>query len=298
MNSKKIIIGIIAAIGILLVLTLILFPTLFKHEHAFGDWYPSVASTCTQNGTEKRDCSCGEYETRETDMLEHSYNHATCTTPKTCSVCGVKTGSTLAHSFAKGICDSCGFLDPSAKSEQLGIATDIIEDMENLKMLCDALSSCYQGAWYFSIYKAGDYYSYGQILTALSNYIGIESDTLADATIEHLNYIGAEVNATNALAALRGTSNTLAIVERAINIIGTIDLCNIYVTSFTNNIEKINPSVVGTNFAEALVNYSNVVFNYYAFAKSPSGSYNSYTASISTYNSYLTNAKNALDSSY
>lgn len=296
--NKKIIISIIGALGVLLVLSLILFSTLFKHEHAFGEWYPSVVSTCTQNGIEKRDCSCGEYETREMDLLEHSYNDATCTTPQTCSVCGTKTGSTLAHSYVKGVCDTCDFVNPSAKSEQLGVADDIIEDMENLELLCDALTSCYQRAWYFSIYKAEDYYSYGQILTALSNYIGIGSDTLADATVEYLDYLGLEVSDINCLAVLRTTSTTLAIVEKAIEILGTYDLCNIYITSFTNNIEKINHIVVGTNFVEALVDYCNVVFNYYSFAKSPSGSYNSYTASISTYNSYLTNAKNALYMSY
>ena len=39
---------------------------------------------------------------------EHSWNDATCTTAKTCSVCGATEGSALGHNYVDGVCSNCG----------------------------------------------------------------------------------------------------------------------------------------------------------------------------------------------
>ena len=72
------------------------------------DWTPA---TCTAPKT----CSiCGE---TEGEALGHSWNNATCTTPKTCSVCGETEGEALGHNYENGSCTVCGAADPNAPAE-------------------------------------------------------------------------------------------------------------------------------------------------------------------------------------
>lgn len=95
--------------------------------HDMEDWYESVASTCTENGEERTDCSrCDYFETRKTQPNGHSYTSSvitpTCTkggyTTYTCSVCGdnytsdevASLGHTggVANCKDKAICETCG----------------------------------------------------------------------------------------------------------------------------------------------------------------------------------------------
>ena len=51
--------------------------------------------------------------TPETTPCEHTWADATCTAPKTCSVCGATEGSALGHAFDNdqdGTCNRCGFV--------------------------------------------------------------------------------------------------------------------------------------------------------------------------------------------
>lgn len=68
-------------------------------NHAYGDWYSVVASTCQQNGTDRRDCQyCTHYETKEAELGAHAYEswktilEPTCTADgqeqRSCSLCG------------------------------------------------------------------------------------------------------------------------------------------------------------------------------------------------------------------
>ena len=47
-------------------------------------------------------------KTKTVTTLKHKYNKATCTKPKTCSVCKKTSGKKLGHNYIKGICDKCG----------------------------------------------------------------------------------------------------------------------------------------------------------------------------------------------
>ena len=70
------------------------------HVHSFGAWTTLVEAGCTTGGTEKRECACGETETRETNPL----GHLTVTDPRvepTCTVPGKTAGS---H------CGRCGLI--------------------------------------------------------------------------------------------------------------------------------------------------------------------------------------------
>lgn len=227
--------------------------------------------------------------------LGHSYSDATCTKAKTCSVCGNTAGSPLGHSYEKGICKVCNEISSSAKSEQLAICEEIIADTETLEKYCLIQALAYQNAWYFSIYKADDYYSYDKILSDFSKYIAIDSSYVNDAIIDYLESLGKETSQLYGIAVLRTNSGALAVTERSMELyVDMPNQCSGLITKIVNNLEKINGKVVGDDYVKAIVNYCNVILNYYDFAKTPSGSYNSYTSEASTFKTLCSNAKNAL----
>lgn len=104
--------------------------------HDFGDWYVSKASTCTEIGENRRDCSrCNGYETYALSKLTHDYNVVviapTCTfsgyTTYTCKDCGHKYSTdeteALGHSiveyvFQEPSCTNSGLVD--RKCERCG----------------------------------------------------------------------------------------------------------------------------------------------------------------------------------
>ena len=73
-----------------------------EHNCAFGDWYETRAAKCEEAGEERRDCDCGEFETREIKALTHSYTLYIANGDATCETDGTKTAS----------CDNgCGLTD-------------------------------------------------------------------------------------------------------------------------------------------------------------------------------------------
>ena len=59
------------------------------HVHAFGQWETVKAATYTEQGEEKRTCSCGEVEKRFVSVKTHDYK--TVVTPPTCTEKGFTT---------------------------------------------------------------------------------------------------------------------------------------------------------------------------------------------------------------
>ena len=69
--------------------------------HTYGNWVETKASTCLTDGSERRDCHCGHFETREVaalghDIVHHNAQAATCTeigwdAYETCSRCDYTT---------------------------------------------------------------------------------------------------------------------------------------------------------------------------------------------------------------
>lgn len=71
-----------------------------------------VAPTCTADGYTVYTCSiCGATENRDTVPAAHTWVDATCTAPKTCSVCQATEGEPAAHTFVEGICSGCGLAE-------------------------------------------------------------------------------------------------------------------------------------------------------------------------------------------
>lgn len=69
----------------------------------------SVESTCTTDGRKTYTCTkCQKQYTQLLKPIDHDYKDATCTAPKTCSVCSATTGNELGHSFGSyGKCVRC-----------------------------------------------------------------------------------------------------------------------------------------------------------------------------------------------
>ena len=83
-----------------------------KKEHTFTSII--VAPTCTEDGYTIHSCICGEnYKDNKTDALGHSWLGASCTKPKTCSVCNEEIYSPIGHSYSekviKATCTESGY---------------------------------------------------------------------------------------------------------------------------------------------------------------------------------------------
>ena len=89
---------------------------------ATGHNYESVvtAPTCTEAGCTTYTCACGDSYTESVPAPGHNWTAATCTAPKTCSVCGTTEGEALGHIMndvwafdANGhwhVCTGCGMI--------------------------------------------------------------------------------------------------------------------------------------------------------------------------------------------
>ena len=62
---------------------------------------------------------------------EHAYSDATCTAPKTCSICGATDGEALEHNYVDGTCDACGAEEPSGDVVATQTATISFADKAN-----------------------------------------------------------------------------------------------------------------------------------------------------------------------
>ncbi len=88
--------------------------------HRYTSYISNNDATCTTDGTKTAICDyCNETDTApdEGSATGHDYTDATCTTPKTCKICGEADGAALGHSWidatydAPRTCGICGITD-------------------------------------------------------------------------------------------------------------------------------------------------------------------------------------------
>ena len=76
--------------------------------HEFTEFVEyTVKPTCTTKGTTVYKCVRCEETKTVSGYAEHDWTAATCTTPKTCKVCGLTSGQALGHTTKLGICANC-----------------------------------------------------------------------------------------------------------------------------------------------------------------------------------------------
>ena len=82
-------------------------------EHEYDNACDTICNLCEEERTiahDYKDATCTAPKTcsvcgaTEGEVLGHSYNDATCTAPKTCSVCGATEGEELGHSYNDATC--------------------------------------------------------------------------------------------------------------------------------------------------------------------------------------------------
>ena len=105
--------------------------------HDWVAWYVGSYPSCTASGYDNRYCNrCYTSETRTVAALGHNYAAATCTAAKTCTRCGVTSGSALGHNYSAATCTAaakcsrCGGTSGSALGHNYSAAT------------CTVLSTC------------------------------------------------------------------------------------------------------------------------------------------------------------
>lgn len=76
-------------------------------SHSWGSWNEVIAPTYAEEGIASRVCSkCDEMELKALPKNDHTHkwSKATCTAPKTCSVCGATDGDALGHTWKAATC--------------------------------------------------------------------------------------------------------------------------------------------------------------------------------------------------
>ncbi len=83
-------------------------------SHEWGEWTAKTNATCTEAGTQERECSkCEKTEEASVDAIGHKWKDATCTEPKSCTLCNVTEGTPNGHTGgtatcqAKAVCSTC-----------------------------------------------------------------------------------------------------------------------------------------------------------------------------------------------
>ena len=68
-----------------------------EHTHEFSEWQTSIVTTCTTDGEEYRNCSCGEVETRTVKATGHHEDENSCAEPVLCVDCGARIKDKSDH---------------------------------------------------------------------------------------------------------------------------------------------------------------------------------------------------------
>ena len=72
-------------------------------NHAWNNGTVTTAATCTSTGVKTFTCSvCKETKTEDIPASGHQWEDATCTAPKTCSVCKITEGEAKGHTWDEG----------------------------------------------------------------------------------------------------------------------------------------------------------------------------------------------------
>ena len=86
------------------------------HSHSYTSRVTKEA-TCSSDGVRTYTCSCGDTYTESIYKVSHNWISATCTKPKTCSVCGETSGEPSGHYYySDGTCGRCGQSNPEREA--------------------------------------------------------------------------------------------------------------------------------------------------------------------------------------
>ena len=167
------------------------------HEHSYGEWTVVTAPTCTEEGTEQRECDCGEEETRTIaalghDLMGHAAQAPTCTEPgwsayQTCTRCNYTTFEELAatgHNYESTVttestCTTDGVLTYTCTNCGDSYTEAITASGHDYESAVTAEATCTEeGVRTYTCANCGD--SYTETITASGH--DYESTVTAEAT--------------------------------------------------------------------------------------------------------------------
>ena len=162
------------------------------HEHSFGEWVVTTEPTCTSAGVKTKTCECGETETEEIAMIAHAWVDATCTAPKTCSVCKATEGTPLQHKYSNNECEYCGSQDPAYTELLLGasIYSDLLDSAADVESVGNYISR----AWYFAIYEADGISLGSDGIKEFAEFIEADEEFVDEVVTEYLITVGYSQN--------------------------------------------------------------------------------------------------------
>lgn len=106
-NNQKKKMMIIGGVAAAVVLVVILWLCGAFHRHDYSIVVSTDEATCTEDGSQVKECKCGKQKTEVIPALGHNWSEATCLTASECSRCGETQGSPLGHSFSNHQCTRC-----------------------------------------------------------------------------------------------------------------------------------------------------------------------------------------------
>ena len=298
---------------------LLLFAGCDQHEHTFGEWTTTKAATCSAAGEEVRSCSCGAQETNAIEMIAHNFAAATCTAPKTCTVCnategaakghtfsaatcsapkkcstcGLTEGTVIDHKYVDGKCSMCKAADP--KVQQKDDASYAYSYLMIVEGYCDLISQQLYDAWYFAIYKADDYTTASSMITAFSKRVGISTDLVTEAVDSYLTSAGYGTSDIYRRAALSTNGGAIYVVKYAMTKGGHYDNAKEALASAKEYFQKLNSSYASVNAYSEISSYYSAANAYLDFCISPSGSFSTLSSTLSTFRTNCADYRNKCD---
>jgi len=113
------------AIVLLVLMLLVSCTPTEEHIHSFGEWETVKESTCIEKGSRQRLCQCGEKETEELELAEHTYSEwvkTNDTHERKCTVCNSEEKGEHVMESGKTTCSVCkfGYRDATPYTPQSG----------------------------------------------------------------------------------------------------------------------------------------------------------------------------------
>lgn len=246
-----------------------------KCAHSFSNATCTAPSACSK---------CGETVGLP---IGHTYSPATCDAPQKCTMCGITNGNALGHDFTGGRCTRCGYDDPEKEAQYASAYQAYLELNQTAQGIDIIMDSVYNG-WHFAIYKADNYSTAKDCITAFCNTTGLDYGEVVTAINEQIKHLGYEVDGITQMAVLRTFSNAVEVVVRVYSSKGWYEEFYNGLSIAQNDIMALTSKYEDITGYSTLKKYYSEVFAYSQFAASPSGSFSHLE---STMNAYKTNIR-------
>ena len=261
----------------------------------------TTTSTCTHlwneaNCTTPKTCSmCG---VQEGTPLDHQWKNATCSAPKTCERCNQTEGEVADHNYVNNICTMCQQKSPVAI--QLEKGQKVFDNLVVVALITGDMSDRILDAWHFSIYEA-DKKEYllnvDKLITDFASETGLKKDEVIkaiDTYVKSLGFTDDDIDDTMRATVLKNFEYAVPTVAVLFKNVGTISEMDGYMEEAKKLLDEMSSDYESQTEYTRLKEFYATVKAFYACAKSPSGSYNNFSSTVNAYSDDIINLINLL----